>query len=231
MQESLYLNFDEDIARPLVGFFLGGKAVSYKKGEIITRSDNPNYYVYCSKSGYVMSYSISPKGHRDIHTFTGPTTMFPSVGFLISEAAEDHLPSRTVYFEALTDVTVWRITEQAFRDFVLHNTDAQLALLKHASLNHRVHITRVLMMQIRDVRLRLICFLLILALTIGESKDGSAEIGLSLSHQVIADSVTVARETVSRELHKLQDEGLIKYRNGCICLPDVQRLKEMVEDY
>lgn len=231
MQESLDLNFDLQIAQTLLDFFSGHKLIYYKRGEVILRSDDPEDYVFCSKKGYVVSYSISPKGYRDVRSFSRPATFFPISQFVFSVTAEAYLPSRTIYFEALTDAYVWRAPAKEFREFVWSSPPAQTALLKQSSLNHRITMARLEMLQMRDIQLRLVWLLLILALTFGKRKENSALINAPISHQLIADSLSIARETVSRELAKLKRKGLVDYRPNRIVLPDVQKLKQMVEGY
>jgi CRP-like cAMP-binding protein len=91
--------------------------------------------------------------------------------------------------------------------------------------------TRIEMMQIRDVRLRLVSLLLILGMNLGTPEGEGCSINAPISHQILADCLSVARETTSRELRKLKHEGLIHYRGGCIELVNVHQLKVMVEDY
>jgi CRP-like cAMP-binding protein len=231
MQESLYLNLDKDVAKTVIDFFSGFRSLQYQKGEIITRSDAPNAYVYCTQSGFVVSYSISPKGQRDIHMISGTSTMFPISNFWIPKKAKEYLPARTVYFEALSDVVVLQAPDKEFTEFVWSKHEAQLALFKQFCLNHRIHMTRLEMMQIRDVRLKLMSLLLILGMNMGVEKAEGCIIQAPISHQILADCLSVARETTSRELRKLKAEGLINYYGGCIELTNIRQLKEMVEDY
>lgn len=233
MQESLYLSIDKEAAKSIVDFFSGHKLVFYKKGEIILRSDDTmaNDYIFCSKKGYIVTYSISPKGHRDVRAFSRPSTIFPIGDFFVPLEADIYLPSRTVYFEALTDAYVWRAPEKEFSKLIWSSRGAQLALLKQTSLNHRLSMARLEMMQLRDVELRIVSLFLALALNFGTPKGNGSLIKAPISHQLIADSLSLARETVSREIAKLKRHGLIDYGNNCIELYDVQALKRMVENY
>lgn len=231
MQESLYLNLDENVAKTVVDFFSAFRSLRYQKGEIITRSDVLTSYVYCTQHGYVVSYSISPKGQRDIHMISGSSTMFPISNFWIPKKANEYLPARTVYFEALSDVVMLQAPNTDFTNFVWSQHEAQLALFKQFCLNHRIHMTRLEMMQIRDVRLKLMSLLLILAMNMGKPKGTGSVIQAPISHQILADCLSVARETTSRELRKLKAEGFINYYGGCIELNDIARMKALVEDY
>lgn len=232
MQESLFLHRDDKhVAQTLLDFFARYRLIYYKRGEIILRGDEPDGYVYCSKKGYIMTYSISPKGHRDVRSFSRPSTFFPVSDFFVPLEAEVYLPSRTIYFEALTEVYLWRAPEQDFRALIQSVPAAQTALLKQVSLNHRFSMARIEMLQLRDVNLRMIALFLSLAFAFGRPTGKGSIIRAPISHQLIADSLSVARETVSRELARLKAQGLIDYSPNCIELYDLQKLKRMVEDY
>src|SRR6266702_820397 len=114
MQESFYLGLDAEVAKTILDFFSPYKRTYYKKGEIIMRSEGSEDYTYCSSKGFIVTYSISPKGHRDVRTFSRPYTIFPISNFFIPPEADIYLPARPIYFEALTDVYVWRAPAKDF---------------------------------------------------------------------------------------------------------------------
>lgn len=231
MQESLYLEFDPIVSQEVVEFFSQSKLVTYRKGEIICRSDTPDQRVFCSQDGCVTIYSLTPDGKRDIHTFTRSKTVFPITDMFTPAAVDYYLPSRTKFFEAMTDMRVWQMPAQAFTEFVSESPEFEIALLRQFCLNHRVHTTRIEMMQLRDLQKRVICFLLVLGLLVGTADEKHTSIDIPVTHQLVADSLSIARETASRELSKLRKQHLIEYHGHNLYLPDVPYLKRLIENY
>lgn len=231
MHESIFLGHDQQLETDIVKLFSTYRSVCFKKGEIITSSDQPASDVFCTKSGFIIVYAISPKGQRDVRSIGGGACLFPVKNFFAPKRADEFMPSRDVYFEALTDCSVFCIPEKDFLTHVANSSVTQVAMLKQFSMNHRLSMARIEMMQLRDIRLRIESFFLSLALSFGKKQGTGYYIQVPLSHQLIADCISTARETVTREISQLRKANLILPMNGHFMLPDIDTLRRSIESY
>jgi CRP/FNR family transcriptional regulator len=94
---------------------------------------------------------------------------------------------------------------------------------------YRLHSERIITLEYRSVRERLVSFLLSTAKRFGEEEtEDNAEavvLHVPLKHQDIASSISATRETTSRELAYLERQGLISRDQSIITLLDLQRLR------
>lgn len=231
MQESIYLSHNKKLEETIINFFSRHQLTFYKKGEIINRSDIAASTIFCSKSGYIIVYSISPKGHRDVRSIGGASCLFPLSNFFTPEHTDEFMSPRITYFEALTDSYIWHAPSQEFDRHLEQSEETQSTLFKQYSMNHRLTMARIEMMQVRDIQVRIASLLLTLALSFGDKQGNECAIQVPLSHQLIADSISTARETVSRELTKLKQIGLVRTDGASMTLVDVEKLKKMIEAY
>ena len=86
---------------------------------------------------------------------------------------------------------------------------------------YRVHSERILNLEYRTVRERLISFLLTTARRFGEINDEGTLIKVPLRHQDVASSINSSRETTSREIAYLERNKLIANRQLFFTLTDV----------
>src|SRR5205085_5930057 len=90
---------------------------------------------------------------------------------------------------------------------------------------YRLHGERILTLEYRTVRERIISFLLTMGKRFGKQTDTGLLIEVPLRHQDIASSVNASRETTSRELAALERKGLLKSRRSYIVLLDLAALQ------
>jgi CRP-like cAMP-binding protein len=90
---------------------------------------------------------------------------------------------------------------------------------------YRLHSERILNLEYRSVRERLISFLLTMSQRFGRPIDGGVVIEAPLRHQDIASSINASRETATRELVALERKGLLDSQQSIITLKDVKALR------
>ena len=76
---------------------------------------------------------------------------------------------------------------------------------------------------------KLIHFLLAWAASHGQEFAEGISLALYMTHEEIAQSIGVSRETVSRALAELRQENLIRFSRGHILLVDPEKLKSLAE--
>jgi CRP/FNR family transcriptional regulator, cyclic AMP receptor protein len=79
-----------------------------------------------------------------------------------------------------------------------------------------------------NVRSRIIKKLLLLANNYSTQETNDFIIPVKITHQQIAEMVGAVRETVSKVLQELQDEGLILIQDKLIHLQDLKLLRSMI---
>jgi CRP-like cAMP-binding protein len=93
---------------------------------------------------------------------------------------------------------------------------------------YRIHSERIINLEYRTVRERLVSFLLTMSNRFGvKTKDGLV-IEVPLKQQDIASSINASRETTSRELTGLERKGLISNSQPTIIIKDIEALKSFL---
>jgi CRP/FNR family transcriptional regulator len=93
---------------------------------------------------------------------------------------------------------------------------------------YRLHSERILNLEYRSVRERIISFLITMGNRFGEQTPQGLRIAAPLRHQDIASSINSSRETASRELSALERKGFISSEQSCITLLDLPGLREQL---
>ena len=126
---------------------------------------------------------------------------------------------RHIIYSALAPTTVWLISRNTFTAFMRQNPSAALPLIDMFTDMYRLHSERIMTLEYRTVRERLVSFLLTTAKRFGEKTPvGSIVITVPLKHQDIASSISATRETTSRALAELERRGQIASEQSCITL-------------
>jgi CRP/FNR family transcriptional regulator len=106
-----------------------------------------------------------------------------------------------------------------------NHPDALAPLLDMTIEMYRLHSERIINLEYRTVRERIISFLLTMSRRFGVVKPEGTLIELPLKHQDIASSVNATRETTSRELSALEKKGLLSTKQSMILLKDIEALE------
>lgn len=194
---------------------------TYKKGDYIIRpGETPSgvFYIY---EGLVKAYDITKYGEENLLIIRKSHEIFPLIWALTGD-------ERSVIYQALAPTEVWKISREAFEDKVLKQPTIVTPILDMAIEMYRLHSERILNLEYRSVRERIVSFLLTMAGRFGEQSDEGLRIGVQLRHQDIASSVNASRETASRELAALERRGLIINHQSIITLVDQKQLEAIL---
>src|SRR5882757_8763078 len=155
-----------------------GKELSYKKGEFIIRpGDTPPgvFYIY---KGLVKAYDITKYGEENLLIIRKEHELFPLIWAITGQ-------ERHVIYEAITQATVWHIPREKFVAHMQSHPEALAPLLDMTIEMYRLHSERILNLEYRTVRERIISFLLTMAQRFGTKTDAGTTIGVPLRHQDI----------------------------------------------
>lgn len=210
----------DEHSAPLLELFHRGTHLAYKKGEFIIRPGESPPGIFYIEKGIVKAYDITKYGEENLLIVRHQKEVFPLIWALTGK-------ERQVIYEALSDTTVWRIDRNDFLKLIKDNPELLAALLDMTVELYRIHSERIINLEYRTVRERLISFLLTMSQRFGKQTRHGLEITVPLKQQDIASSINSTRETTSRELTLLEKKGLIT-NNGMIVLLDTKALREFL---
>jgi len=207
--------------RALVNLFHGGTKLTYSKGEFIIRPGEIPPGVLYIEQGLVKSYDITKYGEENLLIIRKSGEM---MGLTWAVTGQD----RHIIYSALAPTTVYVISRDAFMKFVHENPSAALPVIDMLTDMYRLHSERIMTLEYRTVRERLVSFLLTTAKRFGEKGADGTRIAVPLKHQDIASSISATRETTSRALAELERRGQIKSESSCITLLDETALRSLL---
>jgi CRP/FNR family transcriptional regulator, cyclic AMP receptor protein len=205
----------------LIDFFKTGTCLSYSKGEFIIRPGETPPGVFFIEQGLVKSYDITKYGEENL-------LVIRQKGELLGMTAALTGDERRFIYTALSPTTVWLVKHEQLDQFLESTPEAALPLLAMVADMYRINSERILNLEYRTVRERLISFLLGMARRFGQEKPEGIVIDVPLRHQDIASSISATRETTGRELTALERRGLLSNHALCITLHDIEALKKFL---
>lgn len=208
----------------LVNLFHQGTKLTYKKGEFVIRPGETPSGVFYIKSGLVKAYDITRYGEENLLIIRKPGEILGLTWAITGQ-------NRNIIYATLSPCELFQISREQFVTFLRTSPEAALPLVDMVVDMYRLHSERIITLEYRSVRERLISFLLSTAKRFGEeevddSDDGEAVVlNVPLKHQDIASSISATRETTSRELAYLERQGLISRDQSIITLLDLPKLR------
>jgi len=204
----------------LVDFFrVHGVKQTYKKNDFIIRpGDSPSgvFFIY---SGLVKAYDITKYNEENLLIIRKQDEIFPLIWAF---TGHEH----NIIYQTLAPTVTFQISRKAFLDHIKGSADAMVPMLDMTLEMYRLHGERILNLEYRTVRERIISFLLTMSQRFGKQTEAGLLIEVPLRHQDIASSVNATRETTSRELSALERKGLLENKQSFTLLKDVEALKK-----
>lgn len=211
----------EEMAK-FVGLFKErGVTQTYRKGEYIIRPGEKPPGIFYINSGLVKAYDITKYGEENMLIIRKDGELFPLIWAITGQ-------ERHVIYQAVVPTTTWEIGRQTFLDYLSLNPRALAPILDMTVESYRQHSERILTLEYRTVRERIISFLNNMSQSFGIETDDGLLINVPLRHQDIASSVNATRETTSRELAVLERRGLVKSKQSMIVIKDLAGLQKFL---
>jgi len=208
---------DKQVAA-LVGLFKSGTYLTYKRGEFIIRPGEAPSAVFYIETGLVKAYNITKYGEENLLIIRKDHEIFPLIWALTGQ-------EREIIYQAMDTCVVWRIGQEKYLEFLHSHPAALPPILDMVTEMYRIHSERILNLEYRSVRERLVSFLLTMAGRFGKETEEGVMIEVPLRHQDIASSINASRETASREIAALERRDLIAAKRSYILLKDVPALQ------
>jgi CRP/FNR family cyclic AMP-dependent transcriptional regulator len=196
---------------------------SYRKGELIFLEGDQGNEIYFIGSGSISIYTFD-KSKRVILAYLREGEYFGEMalmkpGLVRSATAECLMPTR-LYILRRTD---FQLLIENDRNIAFHLLDYTMDRLRRAN-------QQIFDLTFLKVRSRIIKKLIYLMENYTAENLNEFVIPVKITHQQIAEMVGAVRETVSKVLQELQDEGLIQIQDKKIHLRDLKLLKAKISE-
>jgi CRP-like cAMP-binding protein len=205
----------------LVNLFHQGTHLTYKKGEFIIRPGETPPGIFYIEKGLVKAYDITKYGEENLLIVRKEREIFPLIWAITGQ-------DRRIIYEALAPTEVWRLDKKVYLTYVEKHAEVLAPLLDMAIEMYRLHSERIINLEYRTVRERLISFLLTTSDRFGKPITGGIEIQVPLKQQDIASSINASRETTSRELNFLHRKGYVDSGRALIVIKDPKTLRSFL---
>jgi CRP-like cAMP-binding protein len=201
--------------------FKKGTKLQYDKGEYIIRPGESPTHIFYIDHGLVKAFNISKYGEENLLIIRKSHEIFPLIWAVTGQG-------RSIIYQTLAPTTVYRIDQKAFNDFLRSKPEALYPFIDLITEQYQIHSERILNLEYRTVRERLVSFLLTMSLRFGRKTDDGILVDVPLKQQDIASSINASRETTSRELSALERKGLVKNSQSYITIKDKKALKALL---
>jgi CRP-like cAMP-binding protein len=207
--------------RVLVDLFHTGTKLTYSKGEFVIRPGESPPGVFYVEEGLVKSYDITKYGEENL-LIIRKTGEFLGLTWAVTGE------NRHIIYAALAPTTVWMVPRDKFAEFLKTHPEASLPVIDMITDMYRLHSERIMTLEYRTVRERLISFLLTTRTRFGTPTTEGTLLNVPLKHQDIASSISATRETTSRALAELERKGILFSEQSYITLVDETALQSFL---
>jgi CRP/FNR family transcriptional regulator len=130
---------------------------------------------------------------------------------------------------ALEETEIAFVSRKDFQDYCLDHPEVALKMLAFVGARLRGLVGIIEELSFTTIRQRLVALLVRLAQHEGKKAAGGIELMLPGSHQEMANQLGTVRELVSRNLMRLQAEGLVEVDGRQIVIRDLKGLAALLE--
>jgi len=200
--------------------FVSQRAVprKFSPGQLVFGESEPCTGLYVVATGHVRIFKSSAGGREQVLSIEGPGSSVAELPVFDG----GNYPASVV---AVDDATLLFLSKQDFQALCLTHPQVALKVLRVVGARLRRLVGIIEELSFTTVRHRLAAFLLRLAQKEGRKTPGGIEVTLPVSNQELASQIGTVRELVSRNLSRLQAEGLIKMDGRSVILADVKALE------
>jgi CRP/FNR family transcriptional regulator len=192
--------------------YLNGEIITTNENSIIFNTDDDLKYVYQINDGYVKMVRYLENGDEKIIGIMGPGDYLALLAILQKKAsylATAVTLTKTILKKILyNEILIAYEKNQSFRDRCLNCAVTRSKTFQ----NYLVQSANI------DVKEKIINTLRILFEKFGYREKGIQILDLPFSKTVLANIIGIRRETLSRNLKKLQDDEIIKFEKNTYIL-------------
>ena len=185
----------------------------FKSGELLFSEDEPCHGLHIIALGKVRIFKTSVNGREQVLAMN-------HAGESVAELPVFDGGRYPASAMAVDAVEIAFISRQDFRSFCMEHPEVALKMLAIVGARLRRLVGIIEELSFTTIRQRLISLLLRLAETEGTQTKSGIEFQLPASHQELASQLGTVRELVSRNLMRLQAEGLVDVEARQITVKD-----------
>jgi CRP/FNR family transcriptional regulator len=190
----------------------------YAPGEMVFAEGEPCTGLYVVQSGHIRIFKSGASGREQVLNIDGP-------GSSVAELPVFDGGNYPASVTAVDDVTLLFVSKQDFQALCLTHPQVALKVLRVVGARLRRLVGIIEELSFTTVRHRLVSFLLRSAQREGRGVSGGVEVALPASNQELASQIGTVRELVSRNLSRLQAEGLIQMDGRSLTILDLKALQ------
>ncbi len=190
---------------------------SYPKGQILVFADESPEHIFYITEGRVRQYDISYRGDEIVVNTYKPPAFFPMAWALAQ------VPNK-YFFKTETETELHIVPLADAQAFLADNPNVTLDLLTRVYRGMEGVLGRLVHLMSGTARSRLIYELIVESRRFGQKQSDS--IALEASETDLAARSGLSRETVSREIGKLKEQGWLKLDSKHIVITDLAALEQ-----
>jgi CRP/FNR family transcriptional regulator len=194
----------------------------YAQGELLFAEGDPCKGLYIIESGKLRIFKSSASGREQVLAVEGP-------GGSVAELPVFDGGAYPASVNAVEDSQILYISRQDLRAFCLEHPEVALKMLAVVGARLRRLVGIIEELSFTTVRQRLVAALMRMAQTDGKRTEHGIEFMLPGTHQELAHQLGTVRELVSRNLMRLQAEGLLQVDARSIVVLDMPGLTSLLE--
>ncbi len=194
----------------------------YGAGEMIFGEGDPCAGLYVVRLGNVRIFKSSAGGREQVLSIDGP-------GSSIAELPVFDGGNYPASAQAITDSTLLFFSRQDFHALCVQHPEVALKVLRVVGGRLRRLVGIIEELSFTTVRHRLISLLVRLGKVEGTRNGDAITLTLPANNSELAAQIGTVRELVSRNLSRLQAEGLIAVDNRAMEIPSLKRLEAELE--
>jgi CRP/FNR family cyclic AMP-dependent transcriptional regulator len=200
--------------------FLVQRAVPHRHapGELIFSEGDPCAGLYVVESGHIRIFKSSSAGREQVLSIDGP-------GSSVAELPVFDGGPYPASALAIDDATLLLFRKQDFHALCLAHPEVALKVLRVVGARLRRLVGIIEELSFTTVRRRLAAFLFRLAQREGKPTAEGIELTLPAGNQEVAAQIGTVRELVSRNLSRLQQEGILKVDGRSVVVRDLAALE------
>lgn len=215
----IFEDLQEGEIRSIVPLF---KERHYRKGTILFFEGDYGDEMFIITSGLVRIYRIEQSKEITL-------ALFRAGDFFGEMALIDKTSTRSATAETIEPSTILSISRGDFFRFLEKSPRLLLRLLEVNMQRLRKANDQIHDLTFLDVRSRIVKTISRLAEEYGTPTPQGMFIDMRLTHQQIANMVGTVRESVTKVLQELQDDGIISIQQKRIMVYDLSKLKTLIQ--
>jgi CRP/FNR family cyclic AMP-dependent transcriptional regulator len=194
----------------------------YNAGEMVFSEGEPCTGLYVVESGQIRIFKSSAAGREQVLSIEGP-------GSSVAELPVFDGGNYPASVAAIEPATLLFVSKQDFQALCLTHPQVALKVLRVVGARLRRLVGIIEELSFTTVRSRLASFLLRTAQKDGKPTPQGVQIELPSSNQELASQIGTVRELVSRNLSRLQSEGIIQIDGRVLVIHDPNALESELQ--